>query len=73
MQFPHSMQPVRSGPAPPKYGSGTVFPGSPKKTPTGVRRNVCPTPMSSATCLITTSEGVIVGCSVTPSIRDAWS
>ena len=35
------MQPVRSGPAPPKYGSGTVLPGvlvpsGPKKTPTGV-------------------------------------
>ena len=32
-----------------------------------------PTPMSSATCRITTSDGVIVGCSVTPSMRDAWS
>ncbi len=35
------MQPVRSGPAPPKYGSGTVLPGAflpsgPKNTPTGV-------------------------------------
>ncbi len=35
------MQPVRSGPAPPKYGSGTVLPGvlvpsGPKNTPTGV-------------------------------------
>ena len=35
------MQPVRAGPAPPKYGSGTVLPGvfcpsGPKNTPTGV-------------------------------------
>ena len=73
MQSPHSTQPVRSGPAPPKYGSGTVRPGSPKKTPTGVRRNVAPAPMSRATCRITTSDGVMVGCSTTPSIREAWS
>ena len=39
---------MRAGPAPPKYGSGTVLPGSPKKTPTGVGWNVSPTPMSSA-------------------------
>ena len=26
MQRPHSMQPVRSGPSPPKKGSGTVLP-----------------------------------------------
>ena len=41
MHSPHWMQPVRSGPAPPKNGSATVFPGSsapsrPKNTPTGV-------------------------------------
>ena len=34
MQRPQRMQPVRSGPSPPKYGSATVSPGSPKKTPT---------------------------------------
>ena len=27
MQRPHSWQPVRSGPSPPKKGSGTVLPG----------------------------------------------
>jgi hypothetical protein len=71
MQSPHSTQPVRSGPAPPKNGSGTVLPGSPKNTPTGVRRNVPPTPMSSATDRITSSDGVIDGCRVTPSIFEA--
>ena len=30
------MQPDRGGPSPPKYGSGTCLPGSPKKTPTRV-------------------------------------
>ena len=47
MQDPHSRQPVRAGPAPPKYGSGTVSPGvlvpsGPKNTPTGVGTNVSP-------------------------------
>jgi hypothetical protein len=36
MQRPHSTQPVRAGPSPPKYGSGTVSPGVPKNTPTRV-------------------------------------
>jgi len=83
MQLPHSVQPVRAGPAPPKYGSGTVTPGSrpgvpssrgrPKNTPTGVWRNVWPTPISSATALITASTVPLQGFSATPSIREAWS
>ncbi len=73
MQLPHSMQPVRSGPAPPKKGSGTVLPGWPKKTPTGVGRKVWPTPISSATDFMTSSDGVIDGCSTTPSMRLACS
>src|ERR1019366_4361780 len=47
-------QPVRAqraGPSPPKYGSGTVRPGSPKNTPTGVRENVPATPKCSPTSL----------------------
>ena len=72
------MQPVRSGPAPPKYGSGTVFPGvfvpsGPKNTPTGVGTQVSPTPMSSATSLTMRSASVNVGFLTTPSIRCAWS
>lgn len=73
MQPPHSVQPVRSGPAPPKNGSGTVFPGSPKNTPTGVVVNVSPTPISSATERITSSAGVVSGFGRTPSIRAACS
>ena len=72
------MQPVRSGPTPPKYGSGTVLPGvlvpsGPKKTPTGVATNVSPTPMSSATSFITLSASVNVGFCTTPSMRWACS
>jgi hypothetical protein len=71
------MQVDRSGPAPPKKGSATVSPSacpaSPKKTPTGVGRNVWPTPISSATFLIATSAGVVRAYWVTPSIRFAWS
>ena len=68
------MQPVRAGPAPPKYGSGTVFPGvfspsGPKNTPTGVGTNVSPTPMSSATSFMMRSASVKVGLVTTPSIR----
>ncbi len=36
MQPPQECSPARSGPSPPKYGSGTVTPGSPKKTATSV-------------------------------------
>ena len=72
------MQPVRAGPAPPKYGSGTVLPGvfspfGPKNTPTGVATNVSPTPISSATSLTMRSASVNVGFLTTPSIRWAWS
>ena len=49
------------------------WPGSPKNTPTGVGWNVSPTPISSATFFIATSAGVVLGYSVTPSIRLAWS
>ena len=73
MHAPHSVQPVRSGPAPPKNGSGTVRPGWSKYTPTGVWWNVSDTPMSAATFWITSSDGVTVGFSTTPSIRLAWS
>ena len=72
------MQPVRAGPAPPKYGSGTVLPGVfspslPKNTPTGVGTQVSPTPMSSATCCMILSASVTVGLVTTPSMRWAWS
>jgi hypothetical protein len=48
-------------------------PGSPKNTPTGVAWKVWPTPMSSATDRITSSDAVVVGFSTTPSIRVACS
>jgi hypothetical protein len=78
MQQPHSRQPVRAGPAPPKYGSGTVLPGvlvpsGPKNTPTGVGTQVSPHPISSATSLTMRSASVNVGLSTTPSIRCACS
>lgn len=78
MHSPHSMHPVRSGPAPPKNGSGTVLPGSltpsrPKNTPTGARPKVCPLPNCSASRFISMSVGVIVGLGTTPSIRLAWA
>ena len=77
MHSPQPMQGVRSGPAPPKYGSATVSPGAwaplPKNTPTGVGWNVSPTPISPATFSITSSLGVRSGFSTTPSIRLAWS
>ena len=78
MHEPHSMQPVRSGPAPPKYGSGTRLPGAlvpsgPKNTPTGVGTKVSPTPMSSATSFMIRSASVNVGLVTTPSMRCACS
>ncbi len=73
MQLPHCVQPVRSGPAPPKYGSGTRRPGSPKNTPTGVLAKVWPTPISSATARMTSSTGPSHGLVTTPSMRVAWS
>ena len=77
MHSPQVRQALRAGPAPPKNGSATSSPlrasGPPKKTPTGVGWKVSPTPMSSATCFITTSDGVWRGLSTTPSIRLAWS
>ena len=74
MHSPHSRQPVRSGPAPPKNGSGTVTPGpSPKYTPTWVGVTVSSRPHSRATRRITSSEGVTLGWVTTPSIRRAWS
>lgn len=84
MHSPHSIQALRAGPAPPKYGSFTCSPGrafvlpsaslpSPKKTPTGARWKVSPTPIRSAAAFRCTSEGVIVGLIRTPSMRWAWS
>jgi hypothetical protein len=78
MHSPHSMQPRRGGPAPPKYGSGTSTPGScapsrPKNTPTRVGLTVSPRPNSSATRRMTTSLGVMLGWLTTPSIRLAWA
>ncbi|SIM77430.1 Uncharacterised protein [Mycobacteroides abscessus subsp. bolletii] len=72
------MQPTRSGPTPPKYGSGTLTPGvlvpsGPKYTPTGVATKVSPAPMSSATSLMSRSASVKVGFFTTPSIRWACS
>ncbi len=84
MHSPHSVQALRAGPAPPKYGSGTSSPGralavpsasspSPKKTPTGAMWKESATPIFSAAALRWTSEGVMVGLRRTPSIRWAWS
>ncbi len=80
MHAPHSVQAVRSGPAPPKYGSATVSPGAPdrpvfapKNTPTGVGVTVSPAPISAATSATTRSDAVTVGLVTTPSIRRAWS
>ncbi len=84
MHSPHSVQALREGPAPPKYGSSTCSPAlafavpsaslpSPKNTPTGARWKVSPTPIRWAAALRCTSEGVIVGLSRTPSMRWAWS
>ncbi len=84
MHSPHSVQALRAGPAPPKYGSGTSSPGrtfgcaspsppSPKKTPTGAMWKESATPIFSAAALRWTSEGVMVGLRRTPSIRLACS
>ncbi len=73
MQLPHSVHPVRRGPTPPKYGSSTVSPGLPKKTPTGVLRNEPPTPMSSAVRCMSCSTMPSHGLVTTPSIRLAVS
>ena len=85
MHSPHSVQALRAGPAPPKYGSGDLPAGgsalaspsaswpSPKKTPTGAMWKVSPTPIRSAAAFRWTSDGVIVGLSRTPSMRRAWS
>ena len=62
MHSPHCRHGFRSGPAPPKYGSGTCrsasAPGPPKNTPTGVGWKVSPTPSSRATFSMTSSAGV---------------
>ena len=63
MQAPRRSQPLRSGPAPPKYGS---TPSSPNQTPTGVCSNVSPTPSRPAMPRITSSAGVSPGKRVTP-------
>ncbi len=77
MHSPQPMQVLRSGPAPPKYGSATrspgAWPGEPKNTPTGVGWKVSATPISVATFSITSSAGVRSGFATTPSIRLAWS
>ena len=74
MHDPHWVQPTRRGPAPPKYGSAVSAPGSaPKCTPTGVSRNVPSRPIRLATLATASSAGVMVGLSVTPSMRRAWS
>ena len=73
MQPPQKMQPARSGPCPPKYGSGTTLPGSPKKTATSVAWNVAPFPVSSAHSFITRSAAVNRGLTAAPSIRFAVS
>ncbi len=71
MQLPHSVHPARSGPTPPKYGSGTVSSGLPKKTPTGVRRKVSGTPRSAAAFSISRSTGPSQGFVTTPSMVEA--
>ena len=79
MHSPQCRHPWRAGPAPPKYGSGTSSPGfspalpAPKKTPTSAWPKVWPTPISSATSRITSSDGETRGYVVAPSIRVAWS
>ncbi len=78
MHCPHCVHPVRSGPAPPKKGSGTVRPGAsspsgPKKTPTFVVVKVSPTPICSATVRIASSAGVLPAKRTEPSMRSAWS
>jgi len=73
MHSPHSVHPRRRGPTPPKYGSSTSTPGSPKNTPTGARWKVSPTPIRSATFRMTSSAGVMDGLTTAPSIRLAWS
>ena len=48
MHPPQKLQPVRAGPSPPKYGSGTSLPASPKKTATSVGWKVFAQPISAA-------------------------
>ena len=48
MHAPQRTQPVRSGPSPPKYGSGTVLPGSPMYTATCGCSNASGVPRSRA-------------------------
>ncbi len=73
MHAPQNVQPVRAGPSPPKYGSGTVSPALPKNTPTGVRRNVCATPKCSPTCCRIFWPSLSRGTVCTPSIFSAVS
>ena len=77
MHSPQLRQVLRCGPGAAEVrvvdGLPGAWPGPPKKTPTGVGWNVSPAPISSATVFMTSSDGVIVGYSTTPSIRFAWS
>ena len=53
--------------------AGTPPGWPPKCTPTGVSRNVCSRPIRAATRRAASSAAVIVGLTVTPSMRLAWS
>ena len=71
MHAPQKVQPVRSGPSPPKYGSGTVVPALPKNTPTGVRWKVASTPNWRPTSFSSCCPSLSRGTSCTPSMRSA--
>ncbi len=71
MQPPQDVQPARSGPSPPKYGSGTVTPGSPKKTATSVGCHLSTRPRSRPTSRRISSGGDVNGTRAVPSIRFA--
>ena len=73
MQPPQKLQPVRLGPLPSKYGSGTVCSSAPKKTPTSVARKVFSWPRSAAISRSTSSAFIRRGLRVAPSILRAVS
>ena len=77
MQPPQRLQTVRSGPFPPKNGSGTVspglspFPSRPKKTATFVDSKPSSRPICLPISRMTSSGAVRNGVRVAPSIRSA--
>ena len=71
MHPPQKLQPLRSGPFPSKYGSGTVFSGSPKNTATLVGSKADSLPICFASVWSVLSPFSRRGQVTVPSIFDA--